>query len=62
MMIFVLLSEVVNVGILYLLVGPSEISTVMADDIFKAAAAIPGNILLLLAALLIYYFRCVKGK
>lgn len=62
MMIFVLLSEVVNVGILYLLVGPSEINTVMANEVSKAAAAIPGNILLLLVSLLIYRFRHVKGK
>lgn len=62
MMIFVLLSEVVNVGILYTLVGADKINTVMNNDIYKAASAIPGNILLLVVSSLIYYFRICKGK
>ena len=62
MMIFVLLSEVVNVGILYTLVGADKINTVMNNEIYKAASAIPGNILLLVVSSLIYYFRICKGK
>ena len=62
MMLFVLLSEVVNVGILYLVVGADEINAVMNNETLKAVAAIPGNILLLVASLLIYYFRNRKGK
>ena len=62
MMIFVLLSEVVNVGILYILVGADEINTVMNNEIYKAASAIPGNVLLLVVSLLIYDFRMRKGK
>lgn len=62
MMIFVLLSEVVNVGILYLVVGAEGIDAVMNDQIQKALSAIPGNILLLLASLLLYHFRNRKGK
>ena len=62
MMIFVLLSEVVNVGILYITVGANEINNVMNNELYKAASAIPGNILLLVVSLLIYYFRMRKGK
>ena len=62
MMIFVLLSEVVNVGILYITVGADQINTVMANEINKAASAIPGNIILLLVALLIYRIRIRGGK
>ena len=62
MMIFVLLSEGVNVGILYITVGTNEINNVMNDEISKAISAIPGNVLLLIASLLIYYFRIRKGK
>lgn len=62
MMIFVLLSEVVNVGILYTIVGADKINTVMNNEIYKAASAIPGNILLLVVSSLIYYFRICKGK
>lgn len=62
MMLFVLLSEVVNVGILYVTVGANEINNVMNNEIFKAASAIPGNVLLLLASLLLYYLRMRKGK
>ena len=62
MMIFVLLSEVVNVGLLYLVVGAGGIDAVMNNEIQKAVSAIPGNILLLLVSLLIYHFRTRKGK
>ena len=62
MMIFVLLSEGVNVSILYLTVGASEINNVMNNEIQKAISAIPGNIVLLLASILIYYLRIRKGK
>ena len=62
MMIFVLLSEVVNVGILYVTVGANEINNVMNNEIAKATSAIPGNILLLLVSVLIYYFRNRKEK
>ena len=62
MMIFVLLSEVVNVGILYITVGADQINTIMANEIYKAASAIPGNIILLLVALLIYCIRIHGGK
>jgi len=62
MMIFVLLSEVINVGILYITVGETQINAVMANEIYKAASAIPGNIILLLVALLIYCIRIHGGK
>ena len=61
MMIFVLLSEVVNMGILYVTVGASEINNFMNNEINKAMSAIPGNLLLLIGALLIYYLRTRKG-
>lgn len=62
MMILVLLSELVNVGILFLVVGGDQISTALANETFKAASAVPGNIVLLLAGLLIYRFRTRGGK
>lgn len=61
MMIFVLLSELVNVGLLAILVGFDQINTLLADPFLKAASAVPGNIVLLLAALLIYRFRTRGG-
>ena len=61
MMICVLLSEVVNVGILMAVVGSDQINAVLADDIYKAASAIPGNICLLLASVLIYRIRVCGG-
>lgn len=62
MMVFVLLSELVNVGILYIAVGPAQINTVLANEIHKAASAIPGNLVLLLVSLLIYRIRMRGGK
>lgn len=61
MMIFVLLSELVNVGLLTILVGFDQINTLLVDPFLKAASAVPGNIVLLLAALLIYRFRTRGG-
>lgn len=62
MMIFVLLSEVCNVGILYILVGGDQINATLANELHKAASAIPGNLLLFLASLLIYRFRMRGGE
>lgn len=62
MMIFVLLSEVVNVGVLMVLVGPDQINATLANEVYKAASAIPGNVLLLVASLLIYRLRMRRGK
>jgi len=62
MMILVLLSELVNVGFLAITAGADQINTLLADPMIKAASAIPGNIVLMLAALLIYRFRMRGGK
>ena len=62
MMILVLLSELVNVAFLSVLAGADQINTLLADPLIKAASAVPGNVVLLLAALLIYRFRTCKGN
>ena len=62
MMILVLLSELVNVAFLSVLAGADQINTLLADPLIKAASAVPGNVVLLLAALLIYRFRTFKGN
>lgn len=61
MMIFVLLSELINVGLLALTAGYDQISALLADPLTKAASAVPGNIVLFLTALLIYRFRTRGG-
>lgn len=62
MMIFVLLSELINVGLMGILAGFDQINTLLTDPFIKAASAVPGNIVLLLAALLIYRFRTRGGN
>lgn len=62
MMIFVLLTEVINFGILSIFFSQAEISTLLADPVYKAASAIPGNIVLLLLAILLYRIMKHRGK
>jgi len=57
MMILVLLSELVNVGVLSIFVGPDMINQTLSDPLKKAASAVPGNVVLVAAAYLMYRFR-----
>jgi len=57
MMILVLLSELVNVGIISIFAGADRINELLSDPITKAASAIPGNIVLVVVAMFMYYFR-----
>lgn len=62
MMLFVLLGELVNVGILSIFYPMDQINTVLADPVFKAASAIPGNLVHLLVSFLLYHFRVKRVK
>lgn len=62
MMLLVLLSELVNVGILSLFFKPVEITAKLKDPIIKAASAVPGNLLLLLISIMLYRIRSCKRK
>lgn len=57
MMIFVLLSELVNVGILSIFYTAEEITVQLENPVVKAASAVPGNLLLLLISVLMYRIR-----
>ena len=62
MMVLVLVSELVNMGILRIFYTMEEINALFADPIPKALAAIPGNVLLLLTAVLMYQIQRVRQK
>ena len=57
MMILVLVSELINMGILNIFYSSEEINRLLADATFKAASAIPGNLVLLLISILMYKLR-----
>lgn len=61
MMILVLLSELVNFGVLSLFFSQDSINQILAEPLPKAASAIPGNIVLVVVALLMYHFRVRKA-
>ena len=62
MMVLVLVSELVNMGILRIFYTMEEINALFADPIPMALAAIPGNVLLLLTAVLMYQIQRVRQK
>ncbi len=62
MMVLVLASELVNMGILRIFYTTEEINALFANPIPKAAAAIPGNLLLLLLAVLMYQIQRVRRR
>ena len=62
MMVLVLVSELVKMGILRIFYTMEEINALFADPIPKALAAIPGNVLLLLTAVLMYQIQRVRQK
>ena len=62
LMVLVLVSELVNMGILRISYTMEEINALFANPVPKAIAAIPGNVLLLLAAVLMYQIQRMRQK
>jgi len=62
MMILVLLSELVNLGILSAVYGLEQATPLMEDPVFKAVSAVPGNLVLLFVSLPLYRLRTRGGK
>lgn len=62
MMILVLLGELINLGILSIFYPMDQINSLLTDPVFKAASAIPGNIVHLLVSFLLYHFRVRRHK
>ena len=62
MMVLVLVSELVNMGILRIFYTMEEINALFANPVPKAIAAIPGNVLLLLAAVMMYQIQRMRQK
>lgn len=60
MLILTLLSDLVNFGVLMLCMDQSEISTFLQNEQNKAVSALPGNFVILVVALTIYYVRIRK--
>ena len=60
MLILTLLSDLVNFGVLMLFMDQSEISTFLQNEQNKAVSALPGNFVILVVALTIYYVRIRK--
>lgn len=60
MMILVLFSELINVGILSVFAGADRINELLSDPLTKAASAIPGNVVLVVVAFVMYYFRVYR--
>ena len=57
MMILVLLSELVNFGVLSIFFSQDQITQMLSEPLPKAASAVPGNVVLVAAAYVMYYFR-----
>ena len=62
MVLFVLLSEFVNVGIMNIFYTSEQITVLLMDPITKAGWAIPGNIVLIVVAFVMYYLRTIRGE
>lgn len=60
MMILVLLSELVNFGVLSIFFAPDVITEMLSEPLPKAASAIPGNVVLVIAAFAMYYMRVIR--
>ena len=60
MMILVLLSELVNFGVLSIFFASDTITEMLSEPLPKAASAIPGNVVLVIAAFVMYYIRVIR--
>lgn len=60
--LMVLAGEVVNYSLLLIFFDQAEITRRMVDPLFKAYAAVPGNVIFSLIVIFAYIKRAVKGK
>ena len=58
----VLAGEMINYGLLMVFFDQAQITANMAQPLFKAWAAVPGNVLLGIIVTIAYILRVVKGK
>ena len=59
---FLIVSEMINLGILQFLYGSERVKEFMSDDVQKTLYSIPSTIIFALLAILTYYLRRKKGK
>ena len=62
MLIVTLLSDLVNFGVLLMMMDQSQISTYLQNEQNKAVSALPGNLVILAVALTLYYVRIRKRE
>lgn len=62
MILMILLGELINVGILSIFYPLEQINELMVDPVFKAAWAIPGNVVHLIASGVMYIMLMKKNK
>ena len=60
MLIVTILSDLVNFGVLLMIMDQSEISTFLQNEQNKAVSALPGNFVILAVALTLYFVRIRK--
>ena len=60
--LMVLASEVVNYSLLLIFFDQAEITRRMTEPLFKAYAAVPGNVVFSIIVIFAYIKRAVKGK
>ncbi len=60
--LMVLAGEVVNYSLLLVFLDQAEITRRMAEPLFKAWAAVPGNVIFSIIVVITYIKRAVKGK
>ena len=62
MLIVTLLSDLVNFGVLLMMMDQSQISIYLQNEQNKAVSALPGNLVILAVALTLYYVRIRKRE
>lgn len=62
MLIVTLLSDLVNFGVLLMMMDQSQISIYLQNEQNKAVSALPGNLVILAVALTLYYVRIQKRE
>ena len=60
MLIVTILSDLVNFGVLLMIMDQSEISAFLQNEQNKAVSALPGNFVILVVALTLYFVRIRK--